>query len=190
MRDMLVITGGVFQLIGLSLVFAELAAIRAHEWGIVPPWTQLWLWSRARAQRALGQFRASRLGRKLGLYRSFAQILPYMSSSSISAGSATLTVTKRPSPLNDDATDVDRIAWLERYVKDQDDDLARLAERIPQEREIAVQLARQEDAAFRQELAVQAAERRSELRWSVRRQFAGTVCVVLGVILTTISAVA
>jgi hypothetical protein len=184
----LTIAGGALQLMGLFLVFAELSAIRAHEWGIVPPWTRFWRWLHLRAQRAAGRVRSSWLGRKLGLYSASAHITPYASSATLSFGSGTLTLKKRPAQLPDDASDADRIVWLERYVRDQDEDLARFADRVAQEREIAVQQARQEDAAFRQEIEAQQEERRRQLQWSVRRQAVGTACVVVGLIMTTVGA--
>lgn len=98
MSTWLTILGGVFQFVGASLVLAEIAAARDHEFGIVPPWTRFGRWLRAKIRRPPHT-----------LYIDLAEGTVVLNGS--------LRAKMRPGPVAADATDAKRIAWLERYIR-------------------------------------------------------------------------
>lgn len=123
MTSALLILGGGFQFIGLAFVFAEIAAIRAHEWGIVPPWTRAVRW--AQQQRAQLRAQWNRLRQRLRRRRD-ASITAASASIRARAGSsssASDTVRVRVGPPAEDATDAERIAWLVSMVRMLDDNI-------------------------------------------------------------------
>ena len=104
MAAALTITGAAFEVIGLGLVFVELAVIRSHEFGVATPWARAISWIRVKLGRPkVVQLRAA-----------------------ISAEFALKARgTVRPGPAAADATESERIQRLERYVERLDEDLDR-----------------------------------------------------------------
>jgi hypothetical protein len=163
----LTIAGAVFQLAGLTLVFAELAAIRAYEFGKPEPWRRIAQWTRSK----LGHPHVISVGAALG------------TSSAMSVRSK-----KRPGALPTDATDADRIARLERYVACLDEDSDDLWQTIQRERGRAVAESEQHNQELREEIKLRDQQRRAQLRSSVTRQTIGAVCVLIGLALTIVEA--
>lgn len=184
----LTIAGGVSQLVGLCLVFAELAAIRAHEWGIVPPWTRLFSWLRSRPKWL--RLRLRWLGSKLGRNKPVDVHVAAMSAAAVASGGTAATVTVGLMPLASDATDAQRFAWLEHNVRVLLEQVSVLRRVIGEERDVTNTQLEGIAAGLRAEAETREQQRRARLRWSVRRQALGTVCVVVGVVLTTVGAVA
>ena len=112
-----------------------------------------------------------------------AHIHPYSSRATFGGS---LRVKKRPSVVGAEATEAERIAWLERYVAEQDDDLDRLWEHIARQRDEAIAKAKESDEQIRQEIEAREHERKMQLRWSVRRQALGASCIVIGLVLSTV----
>src|SRR5205807_639732 len=83
-----------------------------------------------------------------------------------------------------------RIEWLERYVRCLDEDADNLWQTIQQERDVAVQKAKQADDALRREMEAAEQKRKAKLRWSLRRQAVGSACVLIGIVLSAWGALA
>ena len=184
----LVIAGGALQLIGLSLVFAELAAIRAHEWGVVPPWTRLIRWSK----HELNQLRVtlSRLLNRLLRRRRDVIVRPAPITAHASAQSgASLVITTGTGAPGENATDAERIRWLMDIAVRLDADVKRLREDISTVRDDSLDQIDRRDHKLRQEFEDRERKRRAQLRWSIRRQAIGAGCVALGLALATVGSV-
>lgn len=164
MAGALIIVGAVLQSLGLGLVFVELAIIRSDELGIPSPWTRI----RRRVRRLLGRSKVAQ------------------GSSRISAV-ATLSARgkARPGVLAQDASAADRIARLERYVEHLDRDVDGLYRAIDRQAEEVTAAAKRREQELRDEIARSEAERRSRLARSLRRQGAGGLFVVCGLIAGT-----
>jgi hypothetical protein len=165
MATSLIITGALFEVVGLTMVFVELAVIRSHEFAVPTPWARLARWVR----RRLGRPQVIELGAAL---------------SAESALSAREKV--RPGPADADATEADRIARLERYVDHLDCDVDELHRRIDDTAQQLARTAQQREQELRREMDRREDERRQALRPSLQRQAIGAGCVLAGLVLGTI----
>jgi hypothetical protein len=161
----LVITGAALEVVGLALVFIELAIIRSHELGIPPPWSPL----TARIRRMLKRPQVVQL-----------------EAATETARAGHVRVYQRPAKLADEPTDHERLERLERYVRDIDSDLDGLWESIGQHSQEAVREALRNDEKLREEIARREDEQREKLRPSLRRQATGATLVLAGLVLGTI----
>ncbi len=189
----LTITGGVLQFIGLGFTFAELSAIRAHEWHRLTPWVQAAVWWR----NATSWFRSKRKslvawlrsiwGRGDVEITAQAAMLHGLSASSGSSATATVTAPRVPPP---GISDTERIEWLIHRVQEHDSQLEQLPGHAE---EVSTSVARKGDESLRKDLQEEQQardeERLARLKWSFRRQVIAAVCVVLGVGLSTLGAV-
>jgi hypothetical protein len=152
-------------------VFVEVGSIRAHEWHMLPWWTRLVRWLRAK------------------LLRRPPHTLYIDRSEGVLTFDGSLRTKLRPSPLATDATRPGRLAWLEKYVDALDDDVTRVSETINGERAAAIAKAAKGDQRLRQETAVREERRRSALKWSLRRQALGAGFIAVGLVVGTVGAV-
>jgi predicted RNase H-like nuclease (RuvC/YqgF family) len=89
----------------------------------------------------------------------------------------------RPGPPDATASNTDRIARLERYVDNLDQDLDQLRDTIDRKAAEVTEAAREREQELRREMDRRDDERRQALRPSLRRQAIGAVCVFVGVLL-------
>jgi hypothetical protein len=172
----LTIAGGVFQLIGLSFLLAEFAALRVHAFGGIAWWTRL--------NHSLQATRA-KLRKRRDVHASVE-----LAGLARPRSTGSVTVTVRPGPLADDATDAVRIAWIEEHVKRLVTDVEKLQADASRDRAALPTQAEQHVQKLRYELDAADERRKAQLRWSLWRQRVGTVCVLLGVVLATVGDVA
>jgi hypothetical protein len=162
MSTSLTIAGAALEIIGLGFVFAELAVIRSHEFGVPTPWARLRAWMRRVLHRPrIVEVEASMSG-------SFAM-------------SARGKV--RPGDVPADASDAERIERLERYVEHLDRDVDGLHEAIKRKADEIIAKAKNADDQLREEIARRDEERLTALRPSLQRQAFGAACVFGGVVL-------
>jgi hypothetical protein len=165
----LTIVGGVLEVVGLGFVFVELAVIRSFEFGVPTPWAHLRAWIRNVLRRP-----------------QFVQVTGIDSRAAV--GTPRLKV--RPSPLDADATDAERIEWLERSVEALDKNVDALHTRIDKTAEEVTAAAKDREQELRSEFEHREEQRRQALRPSLRRQAFGGICVFAGIVLGTIGNVA
>lgn len=164
MSAALTIIGGVFQGLGLALVFVELAIIRSHELDVPTPWTRI----------------AARVRR---LFRRPQVIALSGTASATVSGSGRATVRPGPSPPG--ASDAERIARLERYVEHIDCDLHDVHDTISRKADELTQAAVQRARELRDEMDRRDEQRRDALRPSLTRQAYGAIFVFVGLVLST-----
>jgi hypothetical protein len=178
----LVIVGGTLQLLGLLLVFAEIAAIRAHEWGIVPPWTRLALWMK----RKFKQLRKlSRLLRRRHVVIRPAPLT--LSATARSSASAVVTPGGIGEP-GADASDAERLVWLSAIARRHDDELKQLRRALGDAQHESRAEVEGQARRLQEELDARDVRRRAQLEWSIRRQAIGATCVAVGLVLGTVGA--
>ena len=161
----LTITGAAFEVVGLGLVFAELAVIRSHEFGTPPPWAPI-------------VRRIRRLLRRPHVVDLRAAI--EVSSAMEARGKV------RPGDATPDATEAERIARLERYVECLDEDLDGIWQALGRRADKVIAEAARRDEQLRQEFEQREADRRAKLRPSMIRQAIGATCVLIGLVLGTV----
>lgn len=98
------------------------------------------------------------------------------------------TKTRRTS-LGDDATQAERIDWLERSLNCMDDDVDQLWDVLDQRSRAAVAKARELDDAVREEIAAAEKRWRAEKRTSLIRTAIAAVFIASGLILGTVGSV-
>lgn len=183
----LTILGGAFQFAGLLVTFAELSAIRAHEWNRRTPWEQLAVWSRQvwhSSRRAARRVYEHLTGRRDAMVNpTSGQIRAHGTTASVSVG----TLTDAPPPSH--ATDAEWIRWLRRYVERHDSELKNVWASLTHVEQKTAAAAQAGDDAVRQEQIQRDRQRKLALRWSLVRQAVASFCVLAGVTLTTIGAV-
>lgn len=162
MSTALTIAGAVLEIVGLGFVFAELAVIRSHEFGVPTPWARLKSWTR----RLLGR----------------PQIIDVSGSMSLGIGMSARGKV-RPGDLPPDADHAARIQRLERYVEHLDRDVDGLHQTIDRKADEIIAEAMKADDRLREEMDRRDAERRTALRPSLQRQVFGALCVFAGVVL-------
>lgn len=162
----LTITGAVLEVSGLGFVFAELAFIRSHEFGTLPPW------ERAR-------HRLQRLFRRPTMAES---IVP----GGATASGAPIRGVARPLNLSREATDRERIERLESYVEHIDKDLSGLWNTMREYRDAAIEEAKRRDATMQQEIEQREEDRKAKLKPSLTRQKYGAVLVFAGLAIGTV----
>jgi hypothetical protein len=159
----LVIAGAVLEVVGLGLVFAELAVIRSHEFGIPPPWTRL-----------------------VGVVRRLLKrprVIEAQAASMLAGVTMEARATVRPGVLPPDATEQQRIERLERYVERVDEDLDGMWKALRDRADKVIEEAARRDDRLRAEFERREAERKAKLRPSLVRQTVGATCVLVGLIL-------
>jgi hypothetical protein len=165
MSTALTIIGAAFEIVGLGLVFAELAVIRSHEFGIPPPWSPIV----ARIRRLLKRPRVVNL-----------------QAAASAAGGMEVRAKVRPGDAPADATEQERIERIERYVELLDEDLDGMWQALGKRADETLQAAARRNEQIREEIERREADRREKLRPSLVRQIVGAVCVAIGLILGTI----
>jgi hypothetical protein len=169
MGTALTITGAVFELIGLGLVFIELAVIRSHEFGTPPPWARIV----GRIRRLLKRSQVVGVG-----------------AAELAAIGTEARLKVRPGPPDADATNEARIERLECYVERLDQDLDGMWKSIGERADKVIAEAARRDEQLRQEFEQREADRRAKLRPSLIRQALGAGFVLVGLVLGTIGNVA
>jgi hypothetical protein len=162
----LVIAGAVFEIVGLGLVFAELAVIRSHEFGIPPPWARI----------------AGRIRRLLKRPR----VVNLQAAVSVASGFEARAKV-RPGDAASDATEEVRIERLERYVERLDEDLDGMWQALRRREDKIVAEAARRDEQLRQKFERREADRRAKLRPSLIRQATGAAFVLIGLVLGTLA---
>lgn len=168
MADALTIIGAAFEVVGLGLVFVELAFIRSHEFGTPPPWAPLI----RRIRRLLG--RPQYVDAKATMHIAMAMR---------ARGEV------RPGDAPPEATDRERLERLERYVERLDEDLHGMWQAFGRQEDKIVAEAARRDEQLRQEFEQRETDRREKLRPSLVRQAIGGTCVLLGIILGTMGSI-
>lgn len=168
MCTVLTVAGAAFEVVGLGLVFIELAVIRSHELGVPTPWAQLGAWAR-------------RLLRRPQIIEGGAAV----EATAALSGRAKV----RPGDLPADATDAARIARLERYIEHLDRDIDTLHKTIDRKADEVIAEAKSADDRLREEMERRDEQRRTALRPSLQRQAFGAACVLTGLVLGTIGQV-
>lgn len=167
--EWLVLVGGALQVVGVSVVFVELASIRKHEFNIPTPRDRMrTLWRRVRKQPQIVRVGAA-------------------DSIEISDRATAIMTPAAPGP---GATDQQRLAYVERYVDILRKDVKALYQEINHHAErLAAEVRKREDAV-RAEMDRREEVRRERLRPYIDRQAIGGACLVLGLLLATIGSIA
>jgi hypothetical protein len=161
----LTITGAVFELFGLMLVFIELAILQGNELGIPPWWTSIV----GRIRRLLGH-----------------EVVFSIPAGGARAGGNAVYGRARPDELSGEASQQNRIERLEEYVRRIDADLNSMWTSISRAKQDAIIEARRLVGTLRDELRQDKADERAKLKPSIRRQQVGALLVVIGLALGTV----
>ena len=163
--EWLVVIGSLLQIVGVAVVFVELAVIRSNEFGEPTPWSKLKTrWRRLRRRPQVGA--ADELG---------------------TTDHATAVMT--PAAPSSDATDAERLAYVERYVEILRNDVNALYGEIGRQAEALIVEVRKREEAVRAEMDRRDQDRRDKLRPAMVRQALGGACLIIGLILATIGSV-
>lgn len=149
-------------------MFAELAIIRSHEFGVPTPWARLAAWIR----RMLGRPQHVRIG--------------WASSFEVANS---LRAKQRPADAAPEASESERIARLERYVDCLDRDVDQLHEAIDRRAQELTEAVQRRGEALRREVEQREEQRRDALRPSLYRQATGGACVFVGLVFATLGGV-
>lgn len=165
MNTALTVIGASFEIVGLGLVFVELAVIRSHEFDIQTPWTRI----------------VRRIRRLLGRPQ-----LVEAKASLDAVGGMEVRAKIRPGDASPDATARERLERLEGYVERLDEDLDDLWQALGRHAENLVAEAARRDQQLRHEFEQRESDRRKKLRPSLMRQTIGALCVLIGLVLGTL----
>lgn len=181
----LTIAGGLFELVGLGFVFAELVRIRSREFDIAPPWVPL-------------VARIRRIGRRRREAPKPATTPANITGMHASARlNATMDLTIAPSLAPREAPLPRRVTAIEDYVQwgatqqqaanraIRDAHQATLDAANQRAAQAEAEIDRRADAV-EAEVARREAERKAQLRASLRPQAIGASCVLIGLVLGTI----
>jgi hypothetical protein len=147
------------EVVGLGLVFVELAVIRSYEFGIPSPWA-----------RIVGRIR------RLLKRPQVVELKAALEASSAMAVRAKV----RPGGAPPDATEHQRIERLQRYVERLDEDLDGMWEALSRRADEVIAEAARRDEQVREEFERREADRRAKLRPSLIRQATGAAFVLTG----------
>ena len=94
-----------------------------------------------------------------------------------------------PAAPSSDATDAERLAYVERYVEILRNDVNALYGEIGRQAEAPIVEVRKREEAVRAEMDRRDQDRRDKLRPEMDRQALGAACLIIGLILATIGSV-
>jgi len=162
----LTIVGASLEVVGLSFVFIELAFIRSHEFGTAPPMANF-----------------ARRVRQLFSRAKHAEGSAVISPLKIEVAAEGVAHHGRPTP---DATDRERIEWIENYLTVFDSERVRIRRELREAQEATIAEAGRLDQEMKDTAARVEADRKAKLRPSIQRQTIGAVLVLAGLAIGTV----